>query len=198
MTSSQYFDPQPAVPSKRREFATAVDGISMRLLTDRGVFSSDGLDQGTRALLKLAPPPPETGNLLDLGSGIGPIAINLALRSPAARVWATDVNERANALCVANAELNELTNVSIALPDAVPDDLMFDQIWSNPPIRIGKVALHEILLRWLARLTPEGTAVLVVHKHLGSDSLVKWLDNEGWPTTRLTSYQGYRILQIRR
>jgi 16S rRNA (guanine1207-N2)-methyltransferase len=198
MTSSQYFEPQPAVASKRREFATAVDGISMRLLTDRGVFSAEGLDQGTRALLKLAPPPPETGNLLDLGSGIGPIAINLALRSPGARVWAVDVNERANDLCVANATLNEVANVTVGLPDGIPDDIEFDQIWSNPPIRIGKVLLHEMLLRWLARLNPEGTAVLVVHKHLGSDSLVKWLDAEGWPTTRLTSYQGYRILRITR
>ena len=198
MTSSQYFESQPAVPSKRREFATAVDGISMRLLTDRGVFSQDGLDPGTRALLKLAPPPPTTGNLLDLGSGIGPIAINLALRSPDARVWAVDVNERANELCCANAALNATANVVVSAPDDVPAAMLLDQIWSNPPIRIGKVALHEMLLRWFARLTPEGTAVLVVHKHLGSDSLVKWLIGEGWPTERLTSYQGYRILRISR
>jgi 16S rRNA (guanine1207-N2)-methyltransferase len=196
MTSSHYFDPQQAVPSKRREFATAVDGVSMRLLTDRGVFSQDALDPGTRALLKLAPPPPATGTLLDLGSGIGPIAINLALRSPDAHVWAVDVNERANELCVANAALNETANVVVGTPDDLPDDVLFDQIWSNPPIRIGKVAMHEMLLRWLARLAPDGTAVLVVHKHLGSDSLVKWLIDEGWPTQRLTSYQGYRILQI--
>ncbi len=198
MASSQYFESQPTVPSKRREFATAVDGIPMRLLTDRGVFSQDRLDPGTRALLKLAPPPPTTGNLLDLGSGTGAIAINLALRSPAAHVWAVDVNERANDLCMANAVANETTNVSVALPDDVPDDVLFDQIWSNPPIRIGKAALHEMLLRWLARLTPDGTAVLVVHKHLGSDSLLKWLVGEGWPTERLTSYEGYRILQIHR
>lgn len=196
--SSHYFESQPSDPSKRREFETAIDGISMRLLTERGVFAAEGLDQGTRALLKLAPPPPDTGTLLDLGSGLGPIAINLALRSPGATIWATDINERANTLCAANAELNKVTNISVALPDDVPDDVMFDQIWSNPPIRIGKVLMHEMLLRWLARLTPDGSAVLVVHKHLGSDSLVKWLDSEGWPTKRWISYQGYRILRVSR
>jgi 16S rRNA (guanine1207-N2)-methyltransferase len=198
--SSHYFESQPSDPSKRREFETAVDGVSMRFLTERGVFAAEGLDQGTRALLKLAPPPPDTGTLLDLdlGSGIGPIAINLALRSPAATIWATDINERANTLCAANAELNGVSNISVAKPDDLPADVMFDQIWSNPPIRIGKALMHEMLLRWLARLTPDGSALLVVHKHLGSDSLVKWLDSEGWPTKRWTSYQGYRILRVTR
>ncbi len=179
-------------------FETAVDGVAMRFVTDRGVFSHDGLDPGTRVLLRLAPPPPPTGNLLDLGCGLGPIAVNLALRCPEARVWAVDVNERALELCTANAALNGVGNITVARPDDVADDVTFDLIWTNPPIRIGKVALHEMLLRWLARLTPEGRAVLVVHKHLGSDSLQRWLDAEGWPTERLTSYQGYRLLQVRR
>ena len=31
---------------------------------------------------------------------------------------------------------------------------------SNPPIRVGKPALHALLLQWLPRLTPEGRAAM--------------------------------------
>ncbi len=83
-----------------------------------------------------------------------------------------------------------------ATPDDVPADVGFATIWSNPPIRIGKAALHELLLRWLPRLAPGGRAVLVVQKHLGADSLARWLAEQGFPTTRLQSRAGYRLLEI--
>ncbi|MGK5558515.1 MFS transporter, partial [Actinomadura kijaniata] len=67
---------------------------------------------------------------------------------------------------------------------------------SNPPIRIGKAALHDLLLTWLPRLTPTGQAHLVVQKHLGSDSLQRWLADQGFPTRRLASRSAYRILQV--
>ncbi|NNE72542.1 MAG: methyltransferase, partial [Acidimicrobiales bacterium] len=81
-------------------------------------------------------------------------------------------------------------------PDALDPDLTFDLIWSNPPIRIGKAALRDLLTRWLDRLTPAGTAVLVVQKHLGSDSLQTWLNEQGWATERLGSRMGYRLLAV--
>ena len=114
----------------------------------------------------------------------------LARRAPGVAVWAVDVNERARALCAANAAANGLTNVVVAAPDEVPADVRFDVIWSNPPIRIGKPALHELLTSWLDRLTPTGRAVLVVHKHLGSDSLHRWLVDQGWPTDAPRGRQG--------
>ncbi len=132
---------------------------------------------------------------LDLGCGSGPIAITMALRAPALDVWAVDVNERARALAAANAAANGAA-ISVAGPDDVPADVRFDVIWSNPPIRIGKDALHELLLTWLPRLTPGGRAVLVVQKHLGADSLQRWLVAEGFPTTRLASAKGYRLLEV--
>jgi 16S rRNA (guanine1207-N2)-methyltransferase len=89
--------------------------------------------------------------------------------------------------------------VTVCAPDEVPADIRFRTIWSNPAIRIGKPALHAMLLRWLSHLTSDddagGEAVLVVHKHLGSDSLQGWLTAEGYPTTRLVSSAGYRILR---
>jgi 16S rRNA (guanine1207-N2)-methyltransferase len=149
-------------------------------------------------LLLKAPPPPLTGNLLDLGCGIGTIALPLARRAPGATVWAVDVNSRARDLCATNAVANGVTNVRVVAPDDVPDDLTFDCIWSNPPIRVGKKALHEMLLMWLGRLAPAGYAVMVVHKHLGGDSLQRWITEAGYPTSRLASSSGYRILHTTR
>jgi 16S rRNA G1207 methylase RsmC len=195
---SHYFDESPAVPSATDEVAVTLPDTSFVLRTDRGVFAHGRLDAGTALLLRQAPAPSPTGDLLDLGCGAGAIALTLARRAPAATVWAVDVNERARALCAANADANGLTNVRVAAPDDVPGDVMLATIWSNPPIRIGKRALHGLLTRWLGRLAPDGRALLVVHKHLGSDSLHRWLDDEGFPTTRLASAKGYRLLEVRR
>ena len=126
---------------------------------------------------------------MDLGCGYGPIACTLAARSPGATVWAVDVNRRALDLCRANAAALDLANVRVVAPDEVRADLVVDLLWSNPPIRIGKAALHDLLTTWLGRLSPAGAAVLVVHKHLGADSLQRWLDDAGWATARLGSRQ---------
>ena len=140
--------------------------------------------------------PEGASELLDLGCGYGPIALTLAARNPAARIWAIDVNPRARDLCRANATAAGLDNVSVAEPDEVPDGLRFDACWSNPPIRIGKATLHDLLERWLDRLTPDGSAHLVVQRHLGADSLARWLNDRGWSTTRRTSRHGYRLFDV--
>jgi 16S rRNA (guanine1207-N2)-methyltransferase len=172
----------------------ALPDLTLDLTTDRGVFSRDGVDPGTKLLLLEAPPPSPTGDLLDLGCGYGPIALTMAHRAPGATVWAVDTNARARSLTAANAIANGLTNVQVAEP---PPEVRFASIWSNPPIRVGKAALHDLLLRWLPRLAPDGTALLVVQKHLGADSLARWLDERGFPTERLRSRAGYRLLQVR-
>jgi 16S rRNA G1207 methylase RsmC len=171
--------------------------VSFDLTTDRGVFSGEAVDAGTKLLLLDGPPPATKGALLDLGCGYGPIALTLAHRAPDAQVWAVDVNERARDLCHQNAAAAGLATVRVAAPDEVPDDVEFAEIWSNPPIRIGKAALHDLLLRWLGRLAPEGRALLVVQRHLGADSLAGWLTGEGHATTRLASRRGYRLLEVR-
>ena len=170
----------------------------MPLLTDRGVFSGSQVDPGTRILLAEPFDLAETTTLVDLGCGYGPVAIALALRSdPGTLVWAVDVNERARDLCRDNAEANGVGDrVRVVAPEEFPADLVIDQIWSNPPIRVGKAVLHDLLQTWLGRLAPgTGTATMVVQKHLGSDSLARWLEQNGWPTERLTSRAGYRILR---
>jgi 16S rRNA (guanine1207-N2)-methyltransferase len=172
--------------------------LAVELTTDRGVFARDAVDPGTKLLLLEAPSPAASGDLLDLGCGYGPMAITLARRSPDATVWAIDVNERARDLTRANAAAAGLTNVRVSSPEDVPADVRFSTIWSNPPIRIGKPALHSLLVGWLDRLDDGGTAVLVVQKHLGADSLARWLTEQGWPVERLGSRMSYRLLEVRR
>jgi 16S rRNA G1207 methylase RsmC len=194
---TQYFDEQPNVTSDTKVVDVALSDVAFTMLTDRGVFSHGHLDTGTSLLLRAAPPPSLTGDLLDIGCGTGAIALTMALRSPTATVWATDVNDRARQLTASNAVRNGIGNVNVVGPDEVPAGVRFTTIWSNPPIRIGKAALHELLQRWLPRLADDGCAVLVVQKHLGADSLHRWLIGEGFGCERLTSRAGFRLLEVR-
>ena len=193
---SHYFDPAPVVTSKPRTVHLHVGELALELQADRGVFGSRGVDLGTRVLLNEAPAPPPEGDILDLGSGYGPIAIALARQAPGARIWAVDVNQRAVELTKANAATAAITNITACAPDEVPDEVRFAAIYSNPPVRVGKAALHELLMRWLGRLAEGGPAYLVVQRNLGADSLGTWLGAQGFEVHRLKSKKGYRILQV--
>jgi 16S rRNA G1207 methylase RsmC len=194
-----YFSAEPATAEERQRIRVRLDDHDLELVTARGVYSPDRLDPGTAVLLRGAPDPSPTGNLLDLGCGWGPIAITLALRSRAAHVWGVDVNRRSLDLARANASTAGVTNATFGEPGDVPDDLRFDTIWSNPPIHVGKKALHDLLTQWLPRLTDDGVAHLVVQKHLGSDSLQRWINAQDWglTCTRLSSSKAFRILEVR-
>lgn len=194
---SHYFAPAPGLGSRPQQVKLALPDQTLSLATDRGVFSAGRIDPGTAVLLSHAPDPPSSGEILDLGCGYGPIAIALARRAPSARIWAVDVNERALELTRANASGCSAPNVVAARPDDVPVGVRFDAIYSNPPIRIGKPQLHEILLHWLGRLAPGGRAFLVVQKNLGSDSLARWLGERGFGVERITTKGAYRVLAVR-
>jgi 16S rRNA (guanine1207-N2)-methyltransferase len=191
-----YYAQQPQAAHRPGLVHVVLPGLHLALETDAGVFSAGRLDPGTRVLLDTAPAPPPAGNLLDLGCGYGPLALTLATRSPQAAVWAVDVNERALGLCAGNAERAGLGNVHCVRPDDPGLPAALDVIWSNPPIRIGKQALHGLLRDWLGRLAPGGSAYLVVQRHLGADSLHRWLAESGWPVTRVAARSGYRVLRV--
>lgn len=193
---SYYFDEEPQAPSAPVLVDVTLPDTAFAMETDHGVFSHGHLDTGTSLLLRTALPLGATGNVLDLGCGAGPIALAMARRSPAATVWAVDVNDRARDLCVRNAVRNGIDTIRVAHPADVPSGLTFATIWSNPPIRIGKPALYKLLYTWLGRLTPDGAAALVVQKHLGADSLHRWLLDEGWNCERVASKSGFRVLSL--
>ena len=197
MSSDHYFTAQPASDDERRTRTVRLAGRTLEVEVAAGVFSPGGLDKGTAVLLDHVPAPPATGDLLDLGCGWGPITISLALAAPEATVWAVDVNERALDLVRRNAERLGLENVRAALPDDVPDDVRFAACWSNPPIRVGKAVLHDLLRTWLPRLAPDAAAWLVVQKNLGSDSLARWIEAElGRGVERAASSKGFRVLRV--
>jgi 16S rRNA (guanine1207-N2)-methyltransferase len=196
VTAEHYFTAEPSGPSHPVHIEYDAFGRRFRLETDGGVFSAARLDPGTAVLLRKAPPPPDTPvALLDLGCGYGPIALALAAAAPRATTYAVDINQRALDLVRRNAQANRLAVVA-STPIEVPQDLEFAEIWSNPPIRIGKQRLHELLETWLLRLQPGGTAWLVVARNLGADSLQDWLSGRGWRTDRHASQKGYRVLRV--
>ncbi len=192
-----YFSADPAVPFTRTPVDVEVWGHRLTLDTGSGVFANGRLDGGTAVLFRETEPPAAGTRVLDLGCGYG--VIGVAAAASGAEVTAVDVNERALLLANENATACGVAGQFRAvLPDGVDPAATFDEIWSNPPIRVGKAALHDLLLTWLPRVAPGGRAVLVVGKNLGADSLQRWLGEQGWPTTRLASAKGFRVLETRR
>jgi 16S rRNA (guanine1207-N2)-methyltransferase len=193
-----YFSADPSVAFTRSPVTASVWGQTLSLVSGSGVFAKGRVDLGTSVLFRETDPP-TGGRVLDLGCGWGVIGLAVAAAAPAAVVTGVDVNERALLLANENAAgLGLADRFRAVTPDAVPADATYDEIWSNPPIRIGKAALHELLLTWFARLAPGGRAVMVVGKNLGGDSLQRWLGEQGYPTTRIASAKGFRVLESRR
>ena len=200
--SEHYFTASPAGPAEEREHSFVIRGTRHTVTTASGVFSADRLDKGTQVLLDRVPDPPESGLLLDLGCGWGPIATIMSLESPNADVWAVDVNSRAVDLTQRNAQSNGAKGVRAlkaeeALTSSQESDTRFDVIWSNPPVRVGKDTMHEMLLAWLGRLAPTGVAYLVVQRNLGADSLITWLNGQGFQASKYASKKGFRIIEVR-
>ena len=201
MSGEHYFSSDPGSEWKPKRIETVLAGREVELTTAGGVFSPDHLDGGTAVLLRTVPAPPPGGHLLDLGCGWGPIALTMALDAPDAIVYAIDVNARALDLVRANADQLHMPNIIACRPEEVPEGLEFAAIWSNPPIRVGKAELHAILRTWLPRLEPGGEAHLVVAKHLGADSLQRWIEDElgaGFAVRRAATSKGFRVIRVRR
>ena len=201
MSEDHYFSQEPGSALKPKSIFIPLAGELMQVTTASGTFSPAQLDFGTEVLIEQMDLAPESGDLLDLGCGWGPIALNLAKLRPSTKVWAVDVNTRSVELTTKNAKGLGLSNITACTPEDVPENVEFSGIWSNPPIRIGKKELHELLLKWLPRLAIGAEAYLVVQKNLGSDSLQKWLTEElagNYEVSRYTSIKTYRVIKVKK
>ena len=199
--TEHYFSAQPAGDFTTTEIKVRLAHGDYTVETAGGIFSPDHIDAGTEQLLYSVPTPPQTGNFLDIGCGWGPLALTLALEAPHAHIYAVDVNKRALELTRRNAERLSLDNITASVPDQIDPQLSFHLMWSNPPIRVGKAELHAIMHTWLPRLNIGGQAYLVVAKHLGADSVEKWLISEFASThsvTREDTRKGFRIINVTR
>jgi 16S rRNA (guanine1207-N2)-methyltransferase len=202
--SDHYFSADPSVPFTREPLTCEVWGQRLDLVSGSGVYSRGRLDIGTSVLFRETAPPQE-GRVLDLGTGYGVIGLAVAaawraggVAPEAGSVTGVEVNLRAVLLANENASrLGLQDRFGACAPEEAPAAATYDEIWSNPPIRIGKQALHDLLLHWFARLAPDGRAVMVVGRFLGGDSLQAWLTDQGYPTTRLASAKGFRVLESR-
>ena len=198
-----YFSQTPSGDFRTREIEVFLAGEPRSLVTAGGVFSPEHLDQGTSVLLRTLEQTQidsPVGPILDLGCGWGPIALDAALRHPHREVWAVDINERSRELTQMNSKRLGLTNMRVAAPEEVPTKLQFSEIRSNPPIRVGKAALHGMLNLWLPRLALGGTAYLVVAKHLGANSLQSWISQTHTALTvdRFARAKGFHIIRAQR
>lgn len=213
ISGEQYFSAEPSSIDERRTLHVTLRDNNVTVQVSNGVFSASRLDLGTSVLLKHAPELPKSGKFLDIGCGWGPISLAFGLESPEAEVFAIDVNERALELTELNAKNAGLKHIHTSLvDDALKEENNskenntlefnnFDIIWSNPPIRVGKEILHNILLTWIPRLKVGGKAYLVVQKNLGSDSLITWLAEnlgESYSVEKYASSKGYRVIEVKR
>lgn len=193
---SHYFE-TPTGPAPRRTIEARFWDTDWTFTTAPGVFSHDGLDLGTGVLLRSHTPGAGARRVLDLGCGYGVLAVALASAAPNARVDAVDTNRRALELTAENARAHGVGDrVRVLAPEDADPDARYDEIWSNPPIRIGKDALHALLLQWLPRLAPGGVARLVVGRNLGADSLQRWLQQQGFRCDRTASAKGFRVFEV--
>jgi len=197
--TDHYFSSSPASPDHRESKTVSLRGRDYVVQVASGTFSPGGLDRGTAVFLESVPVPSPSGVLVDVGCGWGPVTLALAAEAPHATVYAVDVNPRARDLTTINARAAGLSNVTVISPEDFPADQTIHTLWSNPPIRIGKNALHELLTTWLHRLSPDGDAWLVVAKNLGAQSLLTWLNTAhdgAFSATRFNRDKGFHVIQV--
>lgn len=198
MSNDHYFSASPGADKKVSRVSFQVAGQEITAKASSGTFSSGGLDKGTKVLLSLFELFPEEGDVLDLGCGWGPIALSIATINPETKIFAVDVNQRSLEMTQENAKELGLRNIEVLLPDQLDPEKRFSEIWSNPPIRIGKTALHQLLEQYLPKLVPGGKAMMVVQKQLGAESLLKWL-KQNFPehhVEKVHSDKGYWVLRV--
>lgn len=198
MVEEHYFSSDPAAPKKTVNISMQVGGTQIELEAASGTFSSSRLDAGTAVLLKHADHFPKDGNVLDIGCGWGPIGLSIASLQKNSKVYGIDINQRSIEQSNLNSKSLGLKNFSAMHSRDLPEDLRFSAIWSNPPIRVGKKILHELMESFIPRLEPGGRAMLVVQKNLGADSFQRWLSNR-FPeaeVSRVGTDKGYRVISL--
>ena len=174
---AHYFEYDKDLKSEEVERIVEVGGTKLRLITDNGVFSKKGLDFGTRTLLETIDISKINGDVLDFGCGYGPIGIYIK-KNTNASVTMLDINKRSVNLAIKNAKLNNV-DVDIRLSNLYENiDKKFNYIISNPPIRVGKKVLYEILFGAKDYLKENGQLWIVINKDQGAKSVAKDLETE--------------------
>jgi len=167
-----YFDKDTNVESKEVTTRAEIGGKLYTFKTDNNVFSKRGLDFGTRTFLESIDIKNINGDVLDFGCGYGPIGIYIKSNTET-NVDMIDINERALNLARSNASINKVT-VNIFESDIYSNvTKKYDYIITNPPIRVGKKILYEILIKAKDYLKQNGHLIFVINKDQGAKSTMK-------------------------
>ncbi len=197
---THYFDLDPSLASKERTIEYFIDGRTITLVSDNGVFSKNKIDEGSLAFLKVIVPLRLSGKILDLGCGYGPIGLTIAMTSPEARVDLADINTRALALCEKNAELLGLSQRVTVLQSDVYNNIegKYDSIVVNPPIRAGKIVTYSMYEGAYTHLIDGGSLFIVIRKNQGAPSASKYIENIFGNISLLERDKGYYIFQAKK
>lgn len=195
--SEQYFSAVPGSAHDRKTLRFSFLGRDYVFDTDAGVFSKDGLDEGT-ALLLATLLPELKGDVLDLGCGWGPVGTIAAAMRPGIRMSMTDINLRAVELARHNLAQNGVkaqVYCGNGLEQVKGD---FDWILLNPPIRAGKQTVYALFEQSAARLKPGGTLAIVIRKQQGAQSAREYLGQLFTDISMPARKKGYHIYVCRR
>ena len=208
MAPSHYFSPQTALLDAHQleSFSSrpqTVSGLTLQFLTSRGVFSREGLDEGSRILLHhwgLQAPPEFSGHVADLGCGWGAIAAFVAAKFPLSRVYAVDINPRAAQLSAHNFIRNELTNATSWSGDGLKSARadFFDDVLCNPPIRAGNAAIAQLFENARRAVKMRGELWAVIRTAQGAKSWAKRLEQSWGNCDTIALDKGYRVLRCRK
>ena len=192
---SHYFQEDPNLASNIKEINFEVNGITMKLLTDNGVFSKNNVDEGSYAFLKVLLPLDLGKNILDLGCGYGTIGLTLAKAHEEVRVTLADINSRAVALCMRNAELLNLSPRVTILQSDIYEKIEgpYDSIVVNPPIRAGKTVTYRMYEEAKQYLIDGGSLYIVIRKAQGAESASRYIETIFGNVTLLKREKGYYI-----
>lgn len=194
---SHYYDREPDVAHQSMSFQGSWEDQDFTFLADRGVFSKQHVDPGTNLLLETVLKEQEDApsRVLDLGTGVGVMAIVLAKLRPSFDVTGSDVNRRALMLAKENAKKFGATQLRFIEADGVPKHDQYDLILSNPPIRAGKETVYRLFFEAREALSEQGALYVVIRVKQGAASAKKELGDLFSKVTTVARAKGYHVIK---
>ena len=183
---SQYFDNDKNIKSERK---------IIKFNFDNKVFSKDRFDYGTRVLLNSVDIDKLSGNVLDLGCGLGVVGIILGTFNKCINIDMVDINERAISLVRDNLTLNKV-KANVFSSDVYSNvNKKYDYIITNPPIRAGKEVVRKFLFGGYDYLNDNGMLYFVMRKDHGVKSMIKELESK-YNVTIVNKDKGFYIVSL--
>ena len=197
--NQMYYAENPTSQHDEHVVDYRVNDIDLKFITDAGVFSKMRVDYGSGVLIKkMADVNFPSNNILDVGTGYGPLGLFAAKFWPTQTIEMVDVNQRGLDLAKKNAELNHIDNVAIFVSDVysnIAPEKKYGLIVTNPPIRAGKTVVSNILSGAKSHLVGGGVLLVVIQKKQGEPSARKLLTKTFGNCTILKRDKGYYVLQ---